>query len=197
MGGSRRPVGDTARWAATTTVVAAAVTAAMVLIGMDPRLVIVVCVIALVSATAWLVTGLSAVADPLVWYDDGATAWSSARTDRRVMQLTSRLRRSPRRSRRWGPVGRSGADEPEPDDEIVTTLAAVIDDQLRSRHGIVRAEDGDAAARVLGPELSGFVDDPATARRMTQRRTLARTVAMIEAFTSPAPPMTDHPKDDR
>lgn len=171
----------------------------MVLLGMDPRLVIVACVVALVSAASWLVIGLAPVADPLTWYDHSNASWSSARVDRRVLQLTARLRQNSRQSRRRGLPGlsgRTGQDEAEPVDEIVTSLVAVIDDQLRADHAIERADDGEAAARVLGPELTRFVDDPAAARKMTQRRTLAHTIALIEEFTAPTPPATRNPKDD-
>lgn len=194
----RRPTSDAARWVATTAVVGAVVGALMVLLGMDPRLAIVACVVALVSAASWLLMGIAPVSEPLTWYDHSNAAWSSARADRRVQQLTSRLRHSARNGRRRrGLPTRTGPDVSEPVDEIVTSLVAVIDDQLRAQHHIERSDDHDAAARVLGPELTRFVDDPATARKMTQRRTLAHTVALIEEFTSPTLPPTTNPKDDR
>lgn len=188
---SRRPTSDSARWVAATAVVGAVVGALMVLLGMDPRLAIVACVVALVSAASWLVMGIAPVADPLTWYEHSNAAWSTARADRRVLQLTSRLRHNARQSRRRrGFPGRFEPDEAEPVDEIVASLVAVIDDQLRADHHIERSDDRDAAARVLGPELTRFVEDPSTALKMTQRRTLAHTIALIEEFTSPTLPPT-------
>lgn len=192
----RRPTTDNVRWAATTAGVGAVVGVAMVLLGMEPRLAIVACVVALVSALCWLVVGLTPIASPLTWYSHSDAAWSSARADRRVLQLTARLRNGPRRSGRRGVPGRSRFREEEPVDEIVTSLIAVIDDQLRADHGIERSDDSEAAARVLGPELTRFVGDEEAALEMTRRRTLARTVALIEAFTSPTPSPTRSSKDD-
>jgi len=58
------------------------------------------------------------------------------------------------------------------------TLVAVIDDELRSVHGIDRATDPAGALAILGPELNRFVEEPRTAA-WTPRR-LAHIVTLIE-----------------
>ncbi len=93
--------------------------------------------------------------------------------------MQSRLKRRGRPGRRWGAVDGTGS---EPADEIVTTLLGSIDDHLKAEHGIDRSIDPVAAAEVLGLDLTRFVTDPAARRSMTQRRTLARTVSLIEAL---------------
>ena len=64
-------------------------------------------------------------------------------------------------------------------ERVHTSLVDVIDDELRVTHGIDRATDPDAAAAVLGAELTAFVADPDAATTMTAR-SLARIVTLIE-----------------
>ncbi len=180
----RPPLTDTARWAATTVVISAVVGAVMVLIGMEPRLALVGAVVLLASAASWLISGLGAIANPLSWYNHGSSTDSSSRPDRRVQLLTARLRHNPRHSNRRRVPGLRGADETQPLDEIVGSLISVLDDHLRTQHGIDRAHAVHAASAALGSELARFVTDPEAARAMTQRRTLAHTIGLIETFTA-------------
>ena len=181
---ARRPLSDTARWAATTAVIASVVAAIMVLGGMEPRLALVGIVVLLSSAVSWLLSGLAAVADPLSWYDHGSGADAAARPDRRTQLLTARLRHNPRHRNRRPSPRPGGSDDTQPLDEIVRSLVSVLDDHLRTQHGIDRTAEVQAASDALGAELTRFVRDPNTALAMTQRRTLARTIALIEAFTA-------------
>ena len=150
---------------------------AMVFLDMQPRLVLVVGVVVLIATTAWLVVELGLVTSPIVWYNYATEADTSARPDRRVQVLRSRLRQPARRRRPQQPM--PGRD-PEQPDEIVDSLIAIIDDHLDAEHGLRWPDDADAIAAVLGPELTRFISDPATQRSMTQGRTLVRTVALIE-----------------
>ena len=181
---TRRSTSDTARWAATTAVIGSVVGAVMVLLGMEPRLALVGAVVLLTTAASWLISELAAVAEPLSWYNHGGGADSTARPDRRVQLLTARLRHNTRHSSRRRAPGLEGPDDTQPLDEIVGSLVDVLDDHLRTQHGVDRATDAEAANDALGPELAGFLNDPGKARAMTQRRTLAHTIALIEAFTA-------------
>lgn len=149
----------------------------MVFLDMQPRLILVACVVAVVAASAWLVIELGLATSPIVWYNYATEADTSARPDRRVQVLRSRLRQPARRRRtqQWTP--QSDIEQP---DEIVHSLITIIDDHLDAEHGLSRPGDADAIAAVLGPELTRFVSDPTAQRSMTQGRTLARTVALIE-----------------
>ncbi len=163
----------------------------MVLLGMEPRLVLVAGVVLLVTAATWLISDLAAIAVPLSWYNHGSSADSSSRPDRRVQLLTARLRHNTRPSTRRRISGPTGPDETQPVDEITGSLIAVVDDHLTAQYGIDRTVDVSAASDVLGPELTRFVSDPGAARSMVQRRTLAHTISLIETFTSATSAPTD------
>lgn len=145
----------------------------MVLLGMEPRLVLLGCVVMVVSATTWLLIDTEVATAPIVWHRHGAGADTSAPSDRRVKMLRARLRQPAHRRRV------TTADDVDAD-EIADTLVAVIDDHLKADHGLDRSTDPAAAATVLGPDLARFVNDPAARRSMTRRRSLARTLALIE-----------------
>lgn len=183
-----RSTSEIARWAATTVVVCAVASAVMELLGMEPHLTLVVMVVVLVSAVTWLIADLATIAIPLSWYHHRGTPESSSRPDRRVQLLTTRLRQNTRSSNRRRVAGPTGPDEYQPVDEIAESLIAVLDDHLVAQHGINRSAHERAANETLGPELTRFVSDPEAARSMLQRRTLAHTVSLIEAFTSPTAP---------
>jgi len=169
---------DSVRWRVGVTVGAGVVVGvAMVLLGMEPRLVLVGCVVAIVAAVAWLVIDTGVATSAVVWRDQGSVAVVSARPDRRVMILRTRLRR---RTRRRGPTRVFGTVHASPADEIVDSLLAVIDDRLLTEHGVDRSVDPAAAAEVLGPDLTRFLTDPASRLSMTQPRSLTHTLELIE-----------------
>jgi hypothetical protein len=153
---------------------------AMVLLGMEPRLVLVGCVVAAVGATTWLLVDLANVVAPVSWYNYGTVADTSARSDPSVQTLQTRLRTPARRRRRVAPLDRVRAD---PTDEITAALLDVIEDHLVAEHGIDMLIDPHAAAEALGPELARFVTDSKTRRSMAQPRTLACTLTLIEDFS--------------
>ena len=64
-------------------------------------------------------------------------------------------------------------------ERVHTSLVDVVDDELRATHDVDRERDPAAAATILGPELTQFVDDPAGAAAMTAR-SLAHIVTLIE-----------------
>ena len=149
----------------------------MVLLGMEPRLVLVGMVVVAVAAAAWLAIDLGGATSPIVWKNHGHGTAAATRPDQRVQALRARLR-SP--ARRRGITRAMGTDRTEPVDEVVGTLLRVIDDHLVAEHNIDRSIDPDAAAEVIGPDLARFVTDPSTRRSMTGRRGLARTLTLIE-----------------
>lgn len=59
-------------------------------------------------------------------------------------------------------------------------LVELVDDQLRAVHDIDRATQPAEAAATLGAELSSFVEDSDSARRLTRPRDLDRIVTLIE-----------------
>lgn len=174
-GDSRQRIGITAG-------VGALVGVLMVLVGMEPRLVLVGFVVVSIAASTWLVADLAVTATPINWHDYGTVADGSARPDRRVQLLRARLRQTTQRRRLYGA---DDHNRPDPSAEIADTLVGVLDDYLIAEYGVHRSIDSDTAAELLGAELTRFVTDPAARRSLTQRRTLANTIALIEDFTSP------------
>jgi hypothetical protein len=93
-------------------------------------------------------------------------------------------------------LGREGSDQDLERLERSGLFIVRLDDNTYRYHEVLRAHlegelaelipgDGLAkryarAAELLGPELARFTSDPASRRSMTQRRTLARTVSLIE-----------------
>lgn len=159
----------------------------MVLLGMEPRLVLVGFVVIVATAATWLILDVGQVAAPVNWHNYGAAEDAVTRPDRRVQLLKARLRQPARRGRALGPVGAAPTGRADPSDEIGDSLVEVLDDHLVADRGIDRSEDPVGAAEALGPELMQFVSDPAVRRSMTQRRTLVRTITSIEAFTTHSP----------
>jgi len=193
-----RSTSDFNRWAASAAVIGCVVGATMELLGMEPRLALVGLVVAVTAGVSWLFAGLTPVATPLSWYDYGAATDSRARPDRRVQLLTARLRHSGRSASRGtlhrGSSTRSpGSGRPEPADEIIGSLVAVVDAHLLAEYGVDRSDDIGTAHDVLGPELARFVSDASAARTMTRPRTLAHTIALIEVFTASTATPTRQP----
>ncbi|MEP1124312.1 MAG: hypothetical protein ABJH68_10530 [Ilumatobacter sp.] len=167
------------KWAACLAL-GAIVVVVMVRIGMEPRLVLVGCIMLLGAATWLLFTDLGVDATPIVWRTLTETD-ATPQSDRRVAQLRARVRGTAR-SRRTTVADRRADPRDPPSDEIVVSLLAVIDDHLLAEHGIDRVLDPDAAANVLGEELTRFVLDPSARVSMTRPRSLAHTVGLIEAL---------------
>ena len=171
---------NTRRWVVVTGVL-------MVLLGMEPRLVLVGFVVIVATAATWLILDVGQATAPVNWHNYGAAEDAVTRPDRRVQVLKARLRQPTRRGRALGSVGATPTGRADPSDEIGDSLVEVLDDHLVADRGIDRSEDPVGAAEALGPELMQFVSDPAVRRSMTQRRTLVRTVTSIEAFTTHSP----------
>ncbi len=157
---------------------------AMVLFGMEPRLVLLACVVAALAGAGWLLVDLAPDTGHIIWNEPDASTETVAGADHRVHALRARLRRSSRPGRL--PLAR--AAESASTDEIISTLLALLDDHLLAERNIDRRVDPDAAAEALGPELARFVEQPDARTSMTQRRSLPRTLALIEAFVADPTP---------
>ncbi len=152
----------------------------MVMLGMEPRLVLLGFVVMVVAASLWLALDLGVAASKLDWHDPRARSGARDGHDLRVQILRSRLRRpTPKRT----PARQSRSNDTEPVDEITETLRTVIDDHLIAEHGIDRRTDPEGAAEALGPDLARLVSDPSASKAMTRRRSLAGTIKLIEDFT--------------
>ncbi len=150
----------------------------MILLGMEPRLVLVGLIVVTVSASASLLGDLANRTWAVSWGGNEHEYARSTEVDARVLRLSRTLRRTP--SRRRAPV--LAADEgDQPPNEIVTALIDVIDDLLVEDHGIDRSSSADAAAAVLGPELARFVTER-PGSRVVSHRDLTRIVTLIEGL---------------
>ena len=171
--------GATRWWIGATAAAGVLVAVTMVLLGMEPRLVLVACVVLAVACACRLLIDLGGAAAPIVWTHRSAWTDPSATTDRRVQALRGWLRRPAR----GGRLRDRGSAEGAVPTEIADALVGLIDDLL-VEHGIDRASDARAAEDLLGPELARFVGDPVARRSMTQRSALPRTLALIEDLPS-------------
>lgn len=178
---------NTRRWVVVTALIGVVTGVLMVLLGMEPRLVLVGFVVIVATAATWLILDVGQATAPVNWHNYGAAEDAVTRPDRRVQVLKARLRQPTRRGRALGSVGATPTGRADPSDEIGDSLVEVLDDHLVADRGIDRSEDPVGAAEALGPELMQFVSDPAVRRSMTQRRTLVRTITSIEAFTTHSP----------
>ncbi len=148
-------------------------------VAMSPRLGLVAMMVLAVVVTVWLVTTLPSRVESIVWQEYRQPSNDAAHVDGRVRLLRARLASasSPLQST---PVGKT--DRFDPTDAIVEGLVELIDDHLLTEHGVDRASSPETAATILGPDLTRFVTDPATARAMTRRNALATTLSRIEAL---------------
>jgi hypothetical protein len=177
---------DTGRWVVATSAIGVVTGVLMILLGMEPRLVLVGFVVILATAATWLILDVGLAAVPVNWHNYRTATDAEARPDRRVQVLKARFLRPARRRGTLGSAWTTATGRADPNDEIGDSLVGVLDDHLVADRGIDRSQDATAAAEALGPELTRFVTDPTARRSMTQRRTLARTIASIEDLTSPS-----------
>ena len=84
--------------------------------------------------------------------------------------------RTTRWTRRLAEIGRPGFD----DTWLWRDLVQLVDDRLIRSHDINRAEDPEAAAKVLGPHLAGFVVECPPPRQFARRDYLDAIVTEIE-----------------
>jgi len=145
---------------------AVALVVLMILSGMGPNVALVLSLTILVGSGYWVVSDLLGITFGSEGLSTAEAPPPVAGADRRVTRLRIGLA-----------YGRYDDGSLE---RLRASLVELIDDQLLAVHSIDRSVDPAAADEVLGDELSEFVRDPATARRLDTPRLLAHTVTLIE-----------------
>ena len=146
--------------------VAVVASIAMLLLGMHPRVALVSGIVLVIATIGWLALDVGSLVDEIDWerHADRREIW--ARSDHRVNLIRARLHRERRRRGEWDATG--------------DQLAELIDARLRSFHGIDRVVEPEAAADILGHELSAFMRDPDIRTRMSGLGALPTTLTLIE-----------------
>ena len=139
---------------------------ALAVLGTGPNVALLAAAGTLAGALAWFLAGAVERARVTGGVPAPPAAEPVARLDHRLMTMRNRIA--------------YGRAEDVSTERLRATLVDVIDDQLVAVHEIDRAVDPAAAAAVLGPELTAFVDDAHAARRLTRARDLDRLVTLIE-----------------
>ncbi|MEO1060280.1 MAG: hypothetical protein AAFZ07_02595 [Actinomycetota bacterium] len=151
----------------------------MVLLGMEPRLVLVGLIVVAVAATGFLLVDLTEVTAPVDWHRFQLEEDTRVPVDWRVQQLRGTLLRSTTRRRSTAAaIAATGRT-----DQVLDSLVGVVDDLLFTEHGIDHAADPAAAAEIVGPELARLLADPAAYGSMSHRE-LDRIVTLVERVSA-------------
>jgi hypothetical protein len=139
-----------AAWAATVAVFS--------LLQMRPAVVPLAAITAAVAVVLWVLLDLGDVAQPVDWRATSDVGSGARGTDVRLAVLSRQV---------------SDARALDGGRSLQRALVALVDDALRTRHGIDRATDPDGAAAALGPELASFtsvasLDTPPGASPVTE-----------------------------
>jgi len=118
------------------------------------------------SALLWLAMDLMASTAYPSWQVTAAYTPRQPGTDPRLARFTERLT--------------SGVDRDSVAMDVHRVLVAAIDERLERLHGIDRHSDPVAAGRVLGPELTTFIDSDPHLNRTGQARQIAAVLNRIE-----------------
>lgn len=145
----------------------AAVVAVMAGLGMEPNLIVLAALAAVVGVITWVVLDLSDIAAPVDWRTTREGSGRGVASDVRVNTLRRQL----------GAAGALGSD-----DMVHTSLVAIIDDRLASEHGVDRRVQPSMAAALLGPDLDEFVTHPPSRERWADPRFLPAVLDRIEAL---------------
>ena len=136
----------------------------MIVTGAEPT-VLVLAVSGLVGVVLWFIADLAEVALDSSEVDFGRSGPEVVvRTDSHVMHLRSGLAYT-----------HDAALE-----RLRSSLVELVDDQLAAVYHIDRAADPEGAALVLGQDLSSFVDDPHSARRLARPSQVDQVLTLIE-----------------
>jgi hypothetical protein len=133
--------------------------------GMDPQSALLGALVVAAVAIVWAVRAMGAtVSAAPIW--PAPLPDEDVSTDWQVAALRSRIT--------------YGSGDAEASERLHATLVRIIDDRLRTEHGIDRRSQPEAARAVLGDELLAFADEPTGSRRSGRRRDLERIVTLIE-----------------
>ncbi len=136
-----RIAGTAAAWAAAVT--------ALALLEMRPAVVALAAIVVAGAVVLWVLLDLGDVAEPVEWRATSDLGAATRHADTRLLLLYRRV--ADQRALDQGHALHRG-------------LVELVDDALRSRHGVDRAVDPGAAAAVLGPQLAAFVTGAAVPR---------------------------------
>ena len=134
--------------------------------GMGPDVLLIAAVTATVGTGVWLVVDIADSIPSTTPIGSTTHQPFEHRVDRRVTRLRSGLAH--------GQIDRLSAER------LHTSLVAIIDDQLRAGHQIDRHADPSAAAALIGPELTRFIDDPGARISLPSTGQLDRILTEIE-----------------
>lgn len=129
-----------------------------VLTGRGPHIWLLLAAVFGAAGVFWIAADLSEWQGAIRWRISPRFATRTTGFDARFSRLSQRLANSP--------------DAEVVAGEVHASLGRIADDLLASRYGVDRTQDPDAAAELLGPELSAYLDQP-------PKRRIARTPARI------------------
>jgi hypothetical protein len=133
--------------------------------GMDPQVALLGALVVACCAVVGAVRAVAvSVATPVSWPEPLPDVDVS--TDWQVAALRSRIA--------------FGADDRAADELLRATLVRLVDDRLRTEHGVDRHDDPERAKAILGGELYAFSTEPAGGPKHGRRRDLERIVSLIE-----------------
>lgn len=138
----------------------------MIATGMGPDVLLTAAVAATVGTGAWVVVDIADSIPSTTPIGSTAPQQFEHRVDRRVTRLRSGLSH--------GQTDHLSAER------LHAGLVAIIDDQLTAGHQIDRHADPVAAAALIGPELTRFIDDPGARIAVPGTAQLDRILTQIE-----------------
>lgn len=119
-----------------------------------------------VAALLWLLLDLAPSVPYTSWEVNAVYTPRQPGSDARLERLSERLS--------------SGVDRDAVAYDVHRALSDVVDDRLRRNHGVDRSRDPDAAARVLGPDLTEYLTSKPHLRRSGRSQELSHLLNRIE-----------------
>ncbi len=138
----------------------------MIVTGMAPDVLLVAAVAATIGVGVWIVVDTAETVPSVASISSDAPPEPVHRVDRRVTRLRSGLAH--------------GQNDSLSAERLHASLVAIIDDRLSADHQIDRNVDPAAAAAIIGPELTRFIDDPTARVSLPGTRELDRLLTQIE-----------------
>jgi hypothetical protein len=118
------------------------------------------------AATLWLVSDLLPAVPYVSWRVTGTYVPRQPGPDMRLVRMSERLA--------------SNVHRDTVAVDVHHILTAVVDERLRTRHGVDRSADPASAASLLGPDLTAYLDADPHGSRFRSNRQLAKLLNRIE-----------------
>lgn len=144
------------------------VTIVMLIAGMGPRPLLLAVAIAVVAVGGGLVADLAFAVEPAKWRLEPESVTAIRGRDVLVERLNQQVVRL--------------HDPDTPNETLAPMLVDLIEDDVRSRHGIDRRDDPDAFALAVGPRLAEFVGTTSEGVRTMTRQSVTDVVTRIESL---------------